>query len=99
CRRVLYSVPTRRSSDLGACRVRPAAGGRTTAAGKVRVGGAWQILGRGPRSMADYTLDAVVPQMVACCDAAAGVHGAAGGRDSGRSEEHTSELQSRANLV
>src|SRR3546814_7343878 len=32
-----------------------------------------------PRSMADYTLDAAAPQMVACCGAAGVVRGAAGG--------------------
>src|SRR3546814_1053802 len=65
------------SSDL--CRAQPAASWRTTAAGTGQVGWTWGDPWPEPRSMADYTLDAAAPQMVACCGAAGVVRGAAGG--------------------
>src|SRR3546814_6695652 len=61
------------------CRAQPAASWRTTAAGTGQVGWTWGDPWPEPRSMADYTLDAAAPQMVACCGATGVVRGAAGG--------------------
>src|SRR5207249_10537837 len=86
--RVLHSFPTRRSSDLRSPCPAPASMSRCPPR-------RWS-----PRSWPtwDFVLDVNLKGGFFCAQAAARVM-VAGGRRGSRSEEHTSELQSRFDLV
>src|SRR5690606_42013635 len=82
--RDLHSFPTRRSSDLGdGCGERPLEG----------VGDALGVRGQAVRAGLEQAELALREQVAGEVAVLVGVRGA------GRSEEHTSELQSRENLV
>src|SRR5690606_41617419 len=97
--RSLHAFPTRRSSDLGStARIRCAVAGRTFRAGSLpvlpdRIAARLERVTPDSRSM----VRSPIPHVCRCrtwVDA-----GAAAVLVVGRSEEHTSELQSRENLV
>src|SRR5690606_40306952 len=87
---VLPAVPTRRSSDLSPALKR---------AGSMRVRTAGPGLRSGARLEAEQGADRVVPRLGASGRAGLAAGGPGADHTGFRSEEHTSELQSRENLV
>src|SRR5206468_8620654 len=92
----LHSFPTRRSSDLGLC-ILAAAAAAVSFTAQYRMADATRHL------PAIAALEAAIPDaaalVFACLGIALALHGRRALRARARSEEHTSELQSRSDLV